>query len=117
MRVVCAVVLAFEAIVLGLAIPVAINTEGIDPGLAGGVWGGMAVAVLVLSALQKYTWAHYAAWALQAGFLFSAFQVSGMLLIAVVFVSLWVTGVIVGRRTDALKAARDRQSRAETVDA
>jgi hypothetical protein len=35
----------------------------------------------------------------------------------VVFVSLWVTGVVVGRRTDAMKAARDRESEAETADA
>ncbi|WP_116247207.1 DUF4233 domain-containing protein [Nocardiopsis sp. FIRDI 009] len=105
MRVVCAVVLAFEVIILGLAIPVAINLEGIEPARAVGVWGGLAVAALVLSALQRYTWAHYAAWVLQAAMLFSSFLVSGMLLISVVFGSLWVVGVIVGRRVDETRAA------------
>jgi hypothetical protein len=104
-RTLCAVVLVFEVIVIGLAIPIAINLEGADPVLAGGVWGGMALAALVLSGLQKHTWAHYAAWALQAAFLFSSFLVTGALLVAIVFVSLWVTGVILGRRVDEVRAA------------
>ncbi|MGW5878723.1 DUF4233 domain-containing protein [Nocardiopsis terrae] len=104
MRTLCAVVLVFEVIVIGLAIPIAINLEGADPALAGGVWGGMALAALVLSGLQKHTWAHYAAWGLQAAFLFSSFMVTGALLVAVVFVSLWITGVILGRRVDEVRA-------------
>ena len=105
MRTVCAVVLMFEAIVIGLAIPIAIQLEGVNPAVAGGVWGGMALAALVLAGLQKYTWAHYAAWVLQAAFLFSSFTVSGALLVAIVFVSLWVTAVILGRRVDEAQAA------------
>lgn len=105
MRTLCAVVLVFEVIVIGLAIPIAINLEGAEPALAGGVWGGMALAALVLSGLQKYTWAHYAAWVLQAAFLFSSFMVTGAPLVAIVFVSLWVTGVVLGRRVDQTRAA------------
>ena len=104
MRTICAVVLAFEAIVIGLAIPVATNLQDMGIAVAGGLWGGMAVAALVLSGLQKYTWAHYTGWALQVAFLLSSFWVAGMLLIAVVFVSLWVTGVIMGRRVDGARA-------------
>ncbi|WP_017573965.1 DUF4233 domain-containing protein [Nocardiopsis halotolerans] len=115
MRVVCSVILVFEVIVIGLFIPVAISLEGMDPALAGGLWGGMAAAALVLSGLQRYRWAHYAAWALQAALLFTSFLVSGALLVAVVFVSLWVTGVIMGRRTDEMKAAH--RARAEAEDA
>ena len=114
MRIVCAVVLVFEAVVIGLAIPIAIQLEGVDPSLAGGVWGGMAVAALLLSGLQKHTWAHYAAWGLQAAFLFSSFMVSGALLVAIVFVSLWVTGVILGRRTDEMRAVH--AARAEALE-
>ena len=105
MRTLCAVVLVFEAIVIGLAIPIAINLEGADPALAGGVWGGMALAALVLSGLQKRTWAHYAAWVLQAAFLFTSFMVTGAPLVAIVFVSLWVTGVVLGRKVDVTRAA------------
>ena len=104
MRTVCAVVLVFEAIVIGLAIPIAIQLEGVDPAVAGGVWGGMAVAALLLAGLQKRTWAHYAAWALQAAFLFTSFMISGALLVAIIFGSLWVIGVIMGRRVDEIRA-------------
>ncbi|MEU3230777.1 DUF4233 domain-containing protein [Nocardiopsis alba] len=104
MRTVCAVVLVFEAIVIGLAIPIAIQLEGVDPAVAGGVWGGMAAAALLLAGLQKRTWAHYAAWALQAAFLFTSFMISGALLVAIIFGSLWVIGVIMGRRVDEIRA-------------
>ena len=117
MRVICAVILAFEAIVIGLFVPVAISVEEMTPAMAGGLWGGMAVAALVLAGLQKHRWAHYAGWALQAVFLFTSFLVSGAMLIAVVFVSLWVTGVIMGRRTDAMKAAHEARAEAETAHA
>lgn len=113
MRTLCAVVLVFEVIVIGLAIPIAINLEGADPALAGGVWGGMALAALVLSGLQRHTWAHYAAWVLQAAFLFSSFLVTGAPLVAIVFVSLWVTGVIMGRKVDGIRAAHAAHAEAE----
>lgn len=105
MRTVAAVVLVFEAIVIGLAVPVAINLDGITPGLAAGLWGGLALAALVLSGLQRFTWGHYAAWSLQAAVLLSSFWVDGMLPAAIVFVSLWVVGVIMGRRFDDRTAA------------
>ncbi len=116
MRTLCAVVLVFEAIVIGLAIPIAINLEGADPALAGGVWGGMALAALVLSGLQKYSWAHYAAWVLQAAFLFSSFLVTGAPLVAIVFVSLWVTGVISGRKVDDIRAAHAVRAEREAAE-
>ncbi|MFE1165972.1 DUF4233 domain-containing protein [Nocardiopsis sp. NPDC058789] len=106
----------FEAIVIGLAIPIAINLEGADPAVAGGLWGGMALAALLLSGLQKHTWAHYAAWVLQAGFLFSSFMVTGAPLVAIVFVSLWVVGVIMGRRVDAIRAAHEERAEQEGAE-
>ncbi|MFC4561242.1 DUF4233 domain-containing protein [Nocardiopsis mangrovi] len=105
MRTICAVVLAIEVIVIGLAVPVAIQLGGYPPALAGGVWGGLAAAALVLAALQRYAWAHYAGWALQAAFLASGFLVPGLAVLGVVFTALWIAGVLLGRRTDAMKAA------------
>ncbi|SHJ87121.1 Protein of unknown function [Nocardiopsis flavescens] len=114
-RVVCAVVLVFEVIVIGLFIPVAVTLAGMDPAVAGGLWGSMALAALVLAGLQKYRWAHYAAWALQAAFLFTSFMLPGGMLVAVVFVSLWATGVVLGRRTDEMKAAHRARAEAEAA--
>ncbi|TDQ46878.1 DUF4233 domain-containing protein [Actinorugispora endophytica] len=104
MRTICAVVLVFEAIILGLAVPVAIQLGGHPPALAGGVWGGLALAALLLTAVQRFTWGFYAACALQAGFVVSSLLVPGLPYLGIVFVSLWIAGVVLGRRTDAMKA-------------
>ncbi|RNL87341.1 DUF4233 domain-containing protein [Halostreptopolyspora alba] len=107
MRTLCAVVLAFEAIVIGLAVPVAIQLGGHPPATAGVVWGGLAAAALLLAAVQRFRWAHYAGWVLQALFLTSGFLVPGLAVLGVVFAGLWVAATVVGRRTDAMRLAAD----------
>ncbi|RCV50446.1 DUF4233 domain-containing protein [Marinitenerispora sediminis] len=107
MRTMCAVVLAFEAVVIALAVPVAIQLGGYSPAVAGGVWGGLAAAALVLAALQRFAWGHYAGWVLQAAFVVSGVLVPGLFVLGIVFAALWVAGVWLGRRTDAIRAARE----------
>ncbi|MFD0772747.1 DUF4233 domain-containing protein [Streptomonospora algeriensis] len=106
MRRMCAVVLLLEFVVIGLAVPVAIQVAGIDPAVAGGLWGGLAALALLLSALQRFRPAYYAGWALQAVFLVSGFLVPGLALLGFIFLALWVTAVLLGQRTDAQDAAR-----------
>lgn len=113
MRTLCRVVLAFEAIVIGLAIPVAINVEGMAPTTAVGIWGGMALAALVLAGLQRFTWGYYAGWVLQVLFLLSSFLISMMIVAAVVFVSLWVVAVVMGSRVEQAQAAHAARVEAE----
>ncbi|UOE22044.1 DUF4233 domain-containing protein [Thermobifida halotolerans] len=105
MRTVCAVVLAFEAVVLGLAIPVAIQLGGHSPGLAGGVWGGLALAALVLAGTQRFAWGFYAACALQVAFVASSLLVPGLTYLGIVFAGLWIAGVVLGRRVEAVRTA------------
>ncbi|MBV2363489.1 DUF4233 domain-containing protein [Streptomonospora nanhaiensis] len=108
MRRLCAVVLAIEVVVIGLAVPVAVQIVQIPPAVAGAVWGGLAAAALVLAALQRFRWAYYAGWALQAAFVATGFLVPGLALMGVVFFGLWVWAVVLGRRTDAMQAQRER---------
>jgi len=108
MRRTCAVVLVIEFVVIGLAVPVAIQLAGVSPAVAGGVWGGLAVAALVLSALQRFGWAYYAGWGLQAALLVSGFVVPGLAILAVVFLALWVSAVLLGGRLDARSAVEQR---------
>ncbi|WP_017541507.1 MULTISPECIES: DUF4233 domain-containing protein [Nocardiopsis] len=104
MRTICAVVLAFEVIVIGLAVPVAIQLSGFSPAVAGAVWGGQALAALVLAALQRFTWAHWAGWVLQGTLVATGFLVPGLWVLGIIFGGLWVAGVMLGRKTDAMKA-------------
>ncbi|PSL00785.1 uncharacterized protein DUF4233 [Murinocardiopsis flavida] len=113
MRTICAVVLVLESVAIGLAIPVAIMQGGVAPGVAGLVWGGMAVAAVLLAGLQrKHGWAHAGGWVLQAAFLVSSFAVPMLWIVAAIFAGLWVTGFMLGRSTDAIE-----RQRAEAVPA
>lgn len=118
MRTLCAVVLAFEVVVIGLAVPVAIQLGGHPPATAGAVWGGLAAAALLLAGMQRFRWAYYAGWVLQVLFLASGFLVPGLAVLGVVFVGLWVAATVVGRRTDAMqRAAEDTSEGAEEAPA
>lgn len=105
MRKLCAVVLVFEAIVLGLAIPVAIQLGEYSPSFAGGLWGGLAAAALVLAGLQRHSWAFYTGGLLQLAVLASGVLVPSVALLGIVFAGLWCAGVLLGRRTDIETAA------------
>lgn len=107
MRTICAVVLAFEAVAIALAIPVAIQLAGLAPATAGAVWGGLAAAAVLLAALQRHTWAFHAGSALQLLILASGLIVPGMgglALLGAIFGALWAAGIVLGARTDALNA-------------
>ncbi|MUL43076.1 DUF4233 domain-containing protein [Streptomonospora sp. PA3] len=118
MRRMCATVLVLEFVVIGLAVPVAIQIAGIPPAVAGGVWGGLAALALVLSALQRFRWAYFGGWALQAAFVATGFLVPGLAFLGVLFLVLWAAGVLLGRRTDARDAAEARaEARQERPEA
>lgn len=104
MRLLCAVVLGFEAVVIGLAIPVAVRLAGISPLQAAVVWGGLALLALVLAALQRFGWARVAGSALQLGLIASGLIVpamGGLAVLGVVFGVLWAAALILGSRVPA----------------
>jgi hypothetical protein len=98
--------LFFEAIVVGLAIPVALSLTDADPALVGWGFGALAVACLVCAGLLGRPWGVSVGWALQVGVLLTGLVVPAMLVLGVVFGGLWVAAVRYGRRVDAIKAAR-----------
>jgi hypothetical protein len=99
-RQLCGTVLAMEAVVIGLSIPVAIVLEHARHGLAGGVGGGLAVCALLLSGLvgrPATPWAIWAGTALQAIVIAAGVVVSAMYVLGVIFAALWVTGIWLAR--------------------
>ena len=100
-RQLCGTVLAMEAVVIGLSIPVAIVLEHVRHGQAGGVGGGLAVAALLLSGLvgrPRMPWAIWAGTALQAMVIAAGVVVPAMYALGVIFAALWVTGIWLARR-------------------
>ena len=100
-RQLCGTVLAMEAIVIGLAIPVAIVYEHSSRGLAGGIGGGLAVGALLISGVvgrPRMGWAVWAGTVLQALVIAAGVVVPAMYVLGVIFAALWVTGIWLARR-------------------
>ena len=96
LRQLCGTVLAMEAIIIALAIPVAIVLEHVKHGVAGGVGGGLAVCALLLSGLvgrPRKTWALVTGTVLQVLVIAAGVVVPAMYVLGVIFAALWVTGI------------------------
>jgi len=101
LRQLCGTVLAMEAVVIGLAIPVAIVQEHLRHGVAGGVGGGLALCALLLSGVvgrPGMGWALWAGSALQALVIVAGVVVPAMYVLGAIFAALWVTGIWLARR-------------------
>jgi hypothetical protein len=100
-RQLCGTVLIMEAIVIGLAIPVAIVLEHANRGLAGGIGGGLAVCALLIGGVvgrPRMGWALWAGTVLQALVIAAGAVVPAMYILGVIFAALWVTGIWLARR-------------------
>ena len=100
-RQLCGTVLIFEAIVIGLAIPVAIVLEHANRGLAGGVGGGLAVAAVLIGGVvgrPHMAWALIAGTVLQALVIAAGVVVPAMYALGAIFAALWITGIWLARR-------------------
>jgi uncharacterized protein DUF4233 len=111
LRQLCGTVLVMEAVVIGLAIPVAIVMEHVHRGIAGGVGGALAVCALLLSGVvgrPGMGWALWAGSALQVLVIAAGAVVPAMYVLGVIFAALWVTGIWLARRlqTSAAPAAQ-----------
>ncbi len=103
----CASVLVFEAIVVGLAIPVALSLTDADPALVGWGFGGLALACLVCAGLLGRRWGITLGWVLQVLILLTGLVVTTMVVLGVLFAALWFAAVHYGGRVDAFKASQD----------
>jgi hypothetical protein len=100
-RQLCGMVLIMEAIVIGLAIPVAIVLEHANHGLAGGIGGGLAVLAVLIGGVvgrPRMGWAVYAGTVLQVLVIAAGVVVPAMYVLGVIFAALWVTGLWLARR-------------------
>ena len=101
MRRLCATVLVFEAVVIGLAIPVAVKLAHARPGQAGLAGGVLAAAALVIAGLvgrPGQRWALVGGSVLQAAVIATGIVVPVMYGLGVIFAGLWSTAIYLGRR-------------------
>ncbi|MGH3275784.1 MAG: DUF4233 domain-containing protein [Streptosporangiaceae bacterium] len=92
-------VLIMEAIVIGLAIPVAIQIDHLAPGSAGTAGGVAVAAAVIFAALTRRALTV----ALAGGSLLQIFAIaSGMVVpvmyfLGAIFATLWIIGILLGR--------------------
>jgi len=101
MRRLCATVLIMEAIVIGLAIPVAITVEHesrVAAGVAGGVLAGAAVLLAAVVGRSGPRWALAAGSLLQVAVIVSGVVVPAMFVVGVLFAALWAVAIWLGLR-------------------
>lgn len=99
-----ATVLACEAIVIALAIPVAVSVMDVDGATAGALCGGLAVACVVMAGLLRFPWAVAAGSVLQVLIIATGFMVPAMFFLGAVFGGLWATAIWMGRKAAAARA-------------
>lgn len=100
MRRLCAVVLALQAVVTALSIPVAISVSHADGTTAGVVGGVLAVAGLVVAGLLRFRWAYVAGSVLQILVIATGFVVTTMFVLGIIFAALWATAIWLGWRVE-----------------
>ncbi|GLY77690.1 DUF4233 domain-containing protein [Actinoallomurus iriomotensis] len=104
MRRLCAVVLALQAVVTALSIPVAIAVAHADGTTAGVVGGVLAVAGLVVAGLLRFRWAYVAGSVLQVLVIATGFVVTTMFVLGIIFAALWATAIWLGWRVEGAPA-------------
>jgi hypothetical protein len=97
----CATVLIMEAVVIGLAIPVAIVIEHASAraaGITGGVLAGAAVVLAAVVGRPRHRWALAAGTLLQVIVTATGVVVPVMYALGAIFCALWATAIWLGRR-------------------
>lgn len=111
MKVVLPAILALEAVVVALAIPVAVVQGGRGAG-AGWLLGGLALLLVLGAGAVRGRHGVAIGWALQVAVILTGFVVPAMAVLGALFLGVWVVGVIYGAKGDAA-AARNAAAEAQ----
>lgn len=117
MRVLGTAVLAFEWIVLALAIPVAVNTSDVPAGRAWLVFGLASVLTVGAVATMARPLGRWLGWTVQAVAIAAGIVVPMLAILGAIFAGLYFAALRVGGRVDRIRAARagtDQQPAAVT---
>lgn len=100
MRGMCAAMLTFEAILLGLSVPVMIAVEDVPVGLALGLGLGLAVLCLLTAGMLRRPEGYVVGHVLQVAAIALGFLVPAMFFVGGLFALLWLTAFLLGRRIE-----------------
>jgi hypothetical protein len=104
-RMMCATVLALQAIVLGLVTPVLISVRGVSTAAGLSIGLGLAVIALLIAGSLRTEAAYYAGFALQVAALATGILVPVMIVLGLAFGALWTAAYLLGRKIEVERAA------------
>jgi hypothetical protein len=100
MRVVLMIVLIFEVIVFGLAIPVMISVSNVPAAAAAGFAGGAAVLALVAAGLLRSRVGFVLGWLVQLAGLALGLLTTSMFIVGAILAGVWLLAFVLGKRLD-----------------
>jgi hypothetical protein len=100
----CSAILLLEAIAFGLSTPVLTTDK--DVSTATGLWIGLGltVACVLVAALLRFRWVYWLGWAVQVAAIGVGFVVTTMFFVGAIFLALWATAYVLGRRIEVERA-------------
>jgi len=101
----CAAILVLEALTLALAVPVMIAVGEVPVGAALAAGLGLAALCVLASGLLRRPWGYQLGWALQVGAVALGFLLPTMFGLGALFVLLWGTADLLGRKIERERAA------------
>jgi len=105
-----AIVLGFEAIVVGLGALTMLGLKSITL-VQAIVGGGLVIAVLIAGALlARFTVGLVLGWLAQAAVMATGFIVGAMFVVGIVFTAMWVYALVQGAKIDQFKKSRNSTS-------
>jgi hypothetical protein len=104
----CAAILLLEAIVLALTTPVLFSLTDAGTTSVLLIGPGLTVAALVVAALLRFEPAYWLGWAIQVAAIAVGFVVATMFVLGAVFMALWATAYLLGRKIEVERAEWER---------
>ena len=101
MRVALMIVLIFEVIVFGLAIPVMISVSNVPAAAAAGFAGGAAVLALVAAGLLRSRVGYLLGWLVQLAGLALGLLTTSMFIVGAILAGVWLLAFVLGKRLDS----------------
>jgi hypothetical protein len=117
----CAAMLTFESIALGLSTPVMITVADVSASVAVPIGVGLCIVCILLAGMLRKPWAYWAGHVVQLAALALGFVVPMMFLVGGLFAMLWFTAYWLGgkieREQAAAYAAYDAEQASDTAQA
>ena len=110
MRGMCAAMLTFEAILLGLSVPVMITVEDVPASLAAPLGLGLAVLCILTAGALRRPEAYLVGHAVQVAAIALGFLVPAMFFVGGLFAVLWASAYLLGRKIEDDKARWAREA-------